>query len=483
MSEVAASEILFTPATALAGLVREGEISSRELVGVCLDRIEALNPRLNAIVHLDADGALDAADRISAGDRRPFAGVPIAIKDLFPTAGMPLTFGSNAFGDYRPAEDAVFVHRLRNAGFVIVGMSATPEFGILPTTETQRYGPTRNPWDPERTPGGSSGGAGAAVASGMLPIANGSDGGGSIRIPAACCGLVGLKASRNRVSMAPFQGEHLTTIVFGLTRTIADTAALLDVMAGPDLGDAAWAPDPPEPFAAAAAREPGRLRIAMTAAPPVEDAQVDPINIEAMRDAGALLESLGHDVVDWDPPWSDPQLLAHFTVHFATGSAGYELKLAAELAGRDPEPADCEPLSWELYKLATETFTAVDYFTARTRLQLAGREIIRAIDDAGFDVLLTPALGQRPVRIGEINGDGPEPLANFARAAHFTPFTAVANVSGQPAISLPVEPGPDGLPTAIQLIGPPLGEGLLLSLAAQIEAAQPWAQRRPPLLV
>jgi amidase len=481
MSEVTAAELLFSPATELAAQVRDGEISSRELVGLALDRIEAVNPQVNALVYVDADGALDAADRISAGDHRPFAGVPIGVKDLYAVAGMPLTFGSNAFADHRPAEDAVLVRRLRQAGFVIVGMTSTPEFGILPTTESQRYGPTRNPWDLERTPGGSSGGAGAAVAAGMLPIAQGSDGGGSIRIPAACCGLVGLKTSRNRVSQAPFQGEHLTTIAFGITRTIADTAALLDAIAGPDLGDAAWAPEPPEPFAAAAAREPGRLRIAMAAGPPVEDAQVDPIHIEAMRETGALLESLGHDVVEWEAPWSDPQVVALFTVHFAT-SATYDLKLAAEFAGREPRPTDCEPLSWELYKLATETFTALDYFTARTRLQLAGREIIRAIDDAGFDIVLTPALGQRPVKIGEITGDGPEPLQNFARAAHFTPFTAVANITGQPAISLPVEPGPDGLPTGVQLIGPPLGEGLLLSLAAQLEAAQPWAHRRPPAI-
>jgi amidase len=479
MSEATAAELLFSPATELAALVRSGELSARELVGLALDRIEALNPGINAFVHVDAEGALDAADRISASDHRPFAGVPIGIKDLYATAGMPLTFGSNAFGDHRAAEDAVLVRRLRHAGFVIVGMTNTPEFGILPTTEPTRFGPTRNPWDTERTPGGSSGGAGAAVASGMLPIAQGSDGGGSIRIPAACCGLVGLKTSRNRVSLAPSQGEHLTTIAFGLTRTIADTAGLLDVMAGPDLGDAAWPPEPPEPFAATAAREPGRLRIALTANPPIE-AQVDPINLDALRDTGALLESLGHDVVEWEAPWGDPALMTLFTIHFAA-AATYDLKLASELTGREPQPQDCEPLSWELYKLASETFSALDYFTARTRLQLAGREIVRAIDDAGFDVVLTPTLAQRPVRIGEITGDGPNPLDNFARGALFTPFTAVANLSGQPALSLPVDVGPDGLPTAVQLIGPPLGEGLLLSLGAQIEAARPWAQRRPPV--
>ena len=483
MSEATAAELLFSPATELAALVRDGEISARELVGISLDRIEALNPQLNALVYVDADAALEAADRISAGDGRPFAGVPIAIKDLFAVAGWPLSYGSNAFGDYRPSEDSVLVRRLRKAGFVLVGMSSTPEFGILPTTEPQRYGPTRNPWDLSRTPGGSSGGAAAAVASGMLPLAQGSDGGGSIRIPAACCGLVGLKVSRDRVSLAPAHGEHLTTVAFGLTRSVTDAAALLDAMAGADLGDAAWAPDPREPFSASAARPPGRLRIGVCTASPVEGAPVDPINIEAMRDAATLLDSLGHEVVEWDAPWGDPQLIAQFTVHFATSGAGYELRLAAELGGGEPRPDDCEPLSWELYKLATQTFTALDYFTARTRLQLAGREIVRAIDDAGFDLVLTPALAQRPVAIGEITGAGPEPLANFARAAQFTPFTAIANVSGQPALALPMPPGPDGLPSSVQLIGPPLGEGLLLALAAQVEEAQPWAQHRPALAV
>ena len=477
MSDIAAAELLYTPATELARRVRSGELSARELVETSLARIDAVNGEINAFVHVEAEGALAAADAIEPGDPRPFAGVPIGIKDLFAVAGMPLTYGSNAFGEHTPREDAVLVRRLRAAGFVLVGMTSTPEFGILPTTETRRYGPTRNPWNPEHTPGGSSGGAAAAVAAGMVPIAQGSDGGGSIRIPAACCGLVGLKTSRNRASMAPFQGEHLTTVVFGLTRDVADTAALLDVLAGPDLGDAAWAPEPPEPFSAAAAREPGRLRIAMTAKPAL-DTPVDPLHVEAMQATGALLESLGHEVVEHDMPWSDPELLAQFTVHFATG-ASYELRLAGELAGREPREEDCEPLSWALYKLASETFSSLDYYTARTRLQLAGREIVRAIDDAGFDVVLTPTLGQRPPRIGEINGEGPEPLANFARAAAFTPFTAVANVSGQPAISLPAPPAPDGLPVGVQLLGPPLGEGLLLSLAAQLEAARPWAHQRP----
>jgi amidase len=244
------TELLFKPATELAALVRGGEISSRELTEASLGRIEALDGDLNAFVHLDPDGALAAADDIGPDDPRPFAGVPIAIKDTSPVAGMPYTLGSELFGDYVPQYDSFVVRRLREAGFVIVGKTNLPEYGILPVTEPRRFGPTRNPWDTDRTPGGSSGGAAAAVASGMVPLAHGSDGGGSIRIPAACCGLVGLKPSRGRVSRGPDQGDDFLVQDGVLTRTVAETAELLDLLAGYETGDATWAPPPAEPFAA-----------------------------------------------------------------------------------------------------------------------------------------------------------------------------------------------------------------------------------------
>src|SRR5215217_1668319 len=277
-------ELLFRPATELADLVRAGDVSSRELVETSLERIEALQPELNAFVYTDSDGALAAADAVGAGDARPFAGVPIAIKDTAAVAGLPYTLGSDLFGDFVPEHDAFVVRRLRDAGFVVVGKTNLPEFGILPVTEPRRFGPTRNPWDTGRTPGGSSGGAAAAVASGMVPLAHGSDGGGSIRIPAACCGLVGLKPSRGRISRGPEQADDFLVQDGVLTHTVAETAALLDVLAGYEVGDATWAPPPAEPFATAATREPGRLRIGMTTVGSV-DADVDPTCARAVRDA------------------------------------------------------------------------------------------------------------------------------------------------------------------------------------------------------
>ena len=227
-----------------------------------------------------------AAEEISADDPRPFAGVPIAVKDTAPVAGMPYTMGSEVFGDFVPGHDAFLVRRLRDAGFVIVGKTSMPEFGILPVSESRRFGPVRNPWDTDRTPGGSSGGAAAAVASGMLPLAHGSDGGGSIRIPASCCGLVGLKPTRGRISRGPDQGDDFLVQDGTLTRTVAETAALLDLLSGYEVGDATWAPPPSEPFTAAMKREPGRLRVGYTTTGPIE-APLDPLCKQAVQDAAA----------------------------------------------------------------------------------------------------------------------------------------------------------------------------------------------------
>ena len=277
VSEAAASELLLRPATELAALVRAGELSARELVEASLRRIDELEPTINAFTHVAHESALAAADGIEPGDARPFAGVPIAIKDNRPVAGMPLTMGSDLFGEFVPGHDAFLVRRLREAGFVIVGKTSMPEMGILPTTEPRRFGPTRNPWDTDRTPGGSSGGAAAAVAAGMVPVAHGNDGGGSIRIPASCCGLVGLKPARGRVSVGPDGGQSFLVSDGVLTRSVGDTAAVLDVLAGPELGDATWAPPVPAgSYAGLAEVDPGRLRIGLATAPPYEGATIDP---------------------------------------------------------------------------------------------------------------------------------------------------------------------------------------------------------------
>jgi amidase len=465
---------MFRPVAELARLVRDGELTSRELVAESLERIEALQPELGAFVHVDPDGALAAADAIGPGDPRTFAGVPIAIKDTAPVAGMPYTFGSELFGDFVAQHDAYAVRRIRDAGFVIVGKTNMPEFGILPVSEPRRFGPARNPWDTSRTPGGSSGGAAAAVAGGMVPIAHGSDGGGSIRIPAACCGLVGLKATRGRISRGPEQGEDFLVQDGVLSRTVAETAEMLDLMAGYEPGDASWAPPPAEPFARAAARDPGRLRIAMTPGMPI-DAELDPVAAGAVSEAAELLRSLGHEVEAIDAPWSGADLLQIFTVVFGTHIATGMI-FGGMVSGREPTAELVEPLSWAIWQGIQER-GGMDYLLARLQLQAAARGFVGQLEQ--YDAVLTPALAERPVRVGEIDACSADPLRDFARSGAFTPYTATFNVSGQPAISLPLFHGDDGLPLAIQLAGRPAGEATLLSLAAQLEAARPWADRRP----
>jgi len=457
-------------------MVRDGEITSRELVEASFERIEALQPELNAFVHLDQDGALATADAIGPDDPRPFAGVPIAMKDTTPVAGMPFTYGSDLFGDFVAQHDSFVTRRVRDAGFVIVGKTNMPEFGILPVSEPRRFGPARNPWDTTRTPGGSSGGAAAAVASGMVPIAHGSDGGGSIRIPAACCGLVGLKATRGRISRGPEQGDDFLVQDGSLSRTVAETAEMLDLLAGYELGDASWAPPPAEPFAAAAGREPGRLRIGVTTAMPIE-AELDPVAGAAVTEAADLLASLGHEVEDFEAPWQGANLLELFTMVFGTGIST-AIYFGGLVTGREPTEDLVEPLSWETWKII-QGRGGMDYLLARTQLQAVSRAWMGAMD--AYDVILTPALGQRPVRIGELDACSSNPLDDFRRSGHFTPYTASFNVSGQPAISLPLFHGDDGLPLAVQLVGRPADEATLLSLGAQLEAARPWADRRPEL--
>lgn len=467
--------LLARPALELAALIRSGQIHARELVEVALEQV-ASHSRLNAFTFVDAEGALAAADAISPGDARPYAGVPIAIKELNPVAGQPLTMGSDIFGDFRPSYDAYVVRRLRDAGFVLVGRTAAPEFGIVPVTEPRRFGPTRNPWNLDRTTGGSSGGAAAAVASGILPVAHGSDGGGSIRIPAACCGLVGLKVSRGRISRGPDLGDDFLSTDGVLTRTSADTAHLLDILHGYETGDATWAPPPQESFAAMAARPPSKLRIAFTTDSPLAT-PVDPVCAQAVRDAAHLLESLGHSVEEVTPEgWHVPELQAQFMVLYAAGISG-GVRYGATVTGRQPSADLVEPLTWAFYQMGT-SLSAADHEVAKIQLEGYARRLIGFFST--YDLLLTPALAQRPVAIGEIDTCSDDPWGAFQKAAVFTPFTPLWNVTGQPAISLPLYLAEDGMPLGVQVVGPPLGEGLLLALAAQVEAAQPWAHRMPP---
>jgi amidase len=471
--------LMFRSAHELAALVRGGELSAVELVQISLDRIEALDQRVGAFVQVDAEGSLAAAREILPGDERPFAGVPIAIKNNRAVSGLRLTQGSALMRDFIAPYDHGVVARLRQAGFVVVGTTKLPEFGILPVTEPAVHGPAHNPWDLGRTPGGSSGGAAAAVAAGMVPLAHGNDGGGSLRIPAACCGLVGLKAQRHRVSAAPELGASTLVVDGVLTRTVAETAALLDVLAGYVTGDAAWMPPPSERYAQAAAREPGRLRIAVTTRPPLADAAVDPLCAEATTRAATLLEGLGHDVEEIAPPWQSENLAELFGAYFGAHVA-VSVYYATLAAGRDaPSADDVEPLSWALWQGAL-AMTAIEFQVIQNQLQARMRALVATLDR--YDALLTPALAQRPLPLGTLDAAAADPLETFARSGYFTPFTPIFNASGQPAIALPIYHGEDGLPLAVQIGGRPAAESTLLALGAQLEQAEPWSHRHPALV-
>jgi len=471
---MADADLMFRPALELAALVRAGDLSARELVEASLARIDALNPELNAFVDVFHDEALAAAAAIPPGDERPFAGVPIAVKNNRAIEGKRLTYCADYMGDWPALYDHNVVRRLRAAGFVIVGSTTLPEWGILPWTNTKRFGATRNPWDPARTSGGSSGGSATAVAAGMVPIAHANDGGGSTRIPAACCGLVGLKPQRNRISLAPEIGQSFLASDGVLSRTVADTAAALDLLAGPEVGDAAWAPPPSAPFAATAGREPGRLRVALTVAPPI-DVPIEPARAQAARDAAALLESLGHEVEEADPPWRQPQLERQFTAMFAP-LVMLQVAQGRMIAGRDPAEGDMEPLSFALWNLV-DGMSALDAHLTQARLEIFARALLQWMD--GYDLVVAPALAEAPVLLDAVHWQTDDPMGLFTRSAAFTPFTAVANVTGQPAISVPLSEH-EGLPVAAQLFGRPAAEGTLLAVSAQLEAARPWANRRPP---
>ncbi|CAA9462890.1 MAG: Aspartyl-tRNA(Asn) amidotransferase subunit A @ Glutamyl-tRNA(Gln) amidotransferase subunit A [uncultured Solirubrobacteraceae bacterium] len=457
-----------------AALVRGGDASPRELVTAALERIARVDPQLRAFVDADAERALAEADAVLPGSERPFAGVPFAVKANVPVAGRPLTMGSALLRDHRADHDAFLVSRLRRAGFVVVGMTNLAEFGILPTTEPRHGGPTRNPWDRARTPGGSSGGSAAAVAAGLVPAAHGNDGGGSLRIPAACCGLVGLKPSRGRISQGPGSGGSLLAVEGVLTRTVADTAALLDVLSGYEVGDAVWAPRSAEPYLAAMSRDPGRLRVAVTSRNYL-DVEVAPAVEATLRAVAGRLEALGHEVVEATPPLPDAAMLDLFLTVFgpqvATGIAAAE-----ELAGRPAAHDDIEPLSQAVLERAAAV-PSHRYLAAVAALQGLARRVVAFF--GGYDLLLTPTLARSPLPMGELHGCGADPLDDLRRSGRFAPFTALFNVTGQPAVSVPAGTDGDGLPTAIQLVGRPLAEETLLQVAAQLESAHPWPLLAP----
>lgn len=458
-------------AVELAELVRRREVSPVELVDLYASRIEEHNPQLGAYLTLALEGAREDARRIESAaaagaELPPFAGVPISIKDLNDTAGIRTTHGCAAFSDRVPSTDAGVVQRIRRAGFVVLGKTNTPEFGTSPWTEPDGYPPARNPWDLDRTPGGSSGGAAAAVAASLCPVAQGSDGGGSIRIPASCCGLYGIKPSRGRVSGAPGSQSFLSQ-AGPLAWTVADAAAFLDTVSGYEAGDAWWAPSPGGLFSAEVGAPPGRMRIAFTTAPP-SGAHVAPGNSEAAEAAARLLADLGHEVdADAPPPWPE-SLAGDFGTAWMVRTASYEPMPPLEELG---------PLNRRLVELGRE-IRAPDYERSLRRIQRAARSLVAFFDT--YDVLLTPTVALPPPRIGEYK-DPAEPLSEFTGAGNFVPFTPPWNTTGQPAVSVPLATDDHGLPVGVQLVGQPAGEAALIRLSAQLEEASPWIARRPPI--
>ena len=453
--------LAFLPALEQARLVREGEVSPRELVELYLGRIERIDPALNAYVTVVADQALAWADSPPPG---PFSGVPLPIKDLVETAGIRTTFSSRAFADYVPDQDMELVRRLKAAGFVVIGKTNTPEFGITAVTESELNGLGRNPWNREHTPGGSSGGAAAAVAAGLAPIAQGSDGGGSIRIPASCCGVFGIKPTRGRVSPAPRGDPYGLSVAGPLARTVADAAAFLDAIAGPVPGDPYIAGPPERPFLEEVGADPGRLRIGLALEPP-HPVPVDEACVAAATDAARLLEELGHVVEPASLPQNE-EALRLFAIVWATIPGLYPVTDVALL----------EPLNAAFYAQAQE-ITSMDYVRAYAGLQLAGRGFAEAC--APYDVVLTPTLAKPPVPVGWVR-EPEDPWKQYARAGMFTPFTPPVNVAGLPAASVPLSWTEDGLPVGVHLIGPAGGEAILIRLASQLEEARPWRDRLPP---
>lgn len=465
-------------ATDQAELVRTKEVSPSELVDAAIARVERLNPELNAVIHELFERARgEAAGVLPDG---PFRGVPFLLKDLgAELAGTPLCEGLTFAGDYRSTETQTLTQRYIDAGFVICGKTNTPELGILPTTEPHRFGPSRNPWDTGHSTGGSSGGSAAAVASGMVPAAHANDGGGSIRIPASCCGLVGLKPTRGRNSLAPAYGDLMGGLVAEhvVTRSVRDSAAILDATAGPVPGDPYWAPPlRGASFSAAAATRPDGLRVAVMSSSPT-GSEVHPDCVTAVQSTAALCESLGHHVEEAALTVDGDAFTEHFVNQWACSNA-WAMADWEHRIGRPAGEEDVEPLSWALIQLGR----AIDggtYLRSVQELQRISRQIADFFES--IDVLLTPTLAEPPAPLGTFDSPPGEPLTGLFRAASYVPFTPPFNVTGQPGISLPLHWNDAGLPIGLQFVGRFGDEETLLSLAGQLEEARPWAGRRPPV--
>jgi amidase len=476
-----AYDLAWLDATAQAELVRRGDASPAELVDAAIARIERANPALNAVIHPLFAQARAAAAAPADG---PFRGVPLLLKDLMcMSAGDPIHMGTRFLRDLGMVapHDSYLTGKFRRAGFVIVGRTNTPEIGTLPTTESDAYGPARNPWNTGHSTGGSSGGSAAAVAAGLVPAAHANDGGGSIRIPASACGVVGLKPSRGRTSFGPDMGEPLGGLACEgvVTRTVRDTAAILDAIAGAMPGDPYAAPAPARPWCEEVGVPPGRLRIGFMTTVSAGIAPLDPACRAAVEGAARALAGLGHSVEEAHPDaLDDPETGQHFGVMYATHIARL-LDLLGMIAGRPITRADVDPFNWMLAEMG-RVASAPQYIATREWLDTYTRRMASWWADDGFDLLLTATLTRPPAPLGWFTPTPDNVLDVGMRATAYAAYTAPFNMTGQPAISLPLHWTADGLPVGVQLAAAYGREDVLIRVAAQLEAAMPWADRRPP---
>lgn len=475
------TDITRLDATAQAELVRHGGVSPSELVDAAIAGLEEVNPQLNAVIHERYERARqEAAGVLPDG---PFRGVPMVVKDLaLELAGEPIHEGLGYLKrvGHVADRDTELATRFKQAGLVILGRTNTPELGILPTTEPHAHGATHNPWDLDRSTGGSSGGSAAVVASRAVAVGHASDGGGSIRIPASECGLVGLKPSRARISLAPNYGDVMGGLVceFAVTRSIRDAAALLDAVHGPASGDPYDVTPPLRPFLSAVGADPGPLRIGITTVAGGVESQAP--CAQAAQSAGRLLETLGHHVdTDYPAVLDDDEFTGHFVNQWAAGVA-WAFDHWVRKVGAPVQPGDLEPLTEALIDMG-RTISAPDWLWAREWLQSACRRLLGWWDNDGWDLLLTPTIAEVPPELGSFEATADNPLFGLFRAATLVPFTPTFNVSGQPAISLPLHWTEEGLPVGVQLVAARGREDILLSVAAQLEQASPWLDRIPPI--
>ena len=471
-------DMAFVDATAQADLVRRGEVRASELVEAAIERIEGVNPALNAVI----TPMYEQARKAAAGElpNGTFAGVPFLLKDLVAScSGVPMASGAAVLRDFVADHDSELVVRLRKAGLIFVGLTNTPELGCHATTEPRLFGPTRNPWDTARIPGGSSGGAAAAVAAGLVPMAHGNDAGGSIRMPASCCGVFGLKPTRGRNPLGPDLGDVMGGLLaeHALTRSVRDSAALLDLTAGPDAGAPYWAALPERPFVQEVGADPGSLRIAF-ATRTLKGAEVHADCVRAVHEAAQLCQDLGHEVVEAHPDLDGELVERTFDAVFSAGMAAAIDGIARD-RGRTFTADDFEPLTWYMYEKGCGVSSA-DYLLAVGTLQKLSRDMARFF--SACDIWLTPTLAEPPVPLGTFDFSRfNSSQEGLERVLASMPFTQIFNATGQPAMSVPLFWNAENLPVGTHFAGRYGDEATLFRLAGQLEEARPWAIRRPPV--